>query len=277
MEETFTIGQRYVRSQIHDQYGGGRQSGISPSAQHPYIFIFSGRMGERYGYRDGWSEEEGVFLYTGEGQRGDMTFARGNAAIRDHAERGKDLLLFETHEKGEPVTYLGTFACQSWSTFRGPDVEGAERELIQFHLVRAGEVFALGTGQEEAAQLPSDEPLNILRQRALEAARPQQTSNWRTARQQYRMRSKAVRDYVLARADGRCEFTGEAAPFVTRSGEPYLEAHHIYRLSDDGPDDPRYVAAICPTVHRRIHFGQDGHELNQRLRKIIAAKEAASS
>lgn len=272
----FTIGQRYLRSQIHDQYGGGRQSGISPCAGYPFIFIFSGRSGERYGYRDGWAEEEGVFLYTGEGQRGDMTFTRGNAAIRDHVQRGKDLLIFETHEKGQPVTYLGTFACQSWSMFRGPDVDGAERELIQFHLVRTTEAIVGRAGAESSVEPPSSEPLMELRRRALEAAKPEQTTNWRAAPQLYRTRSRQVRDYVLARANGYCEYSGEKAPFLSRSGDPYLEVHHIYRLSDDGPDDPRYVAAICPTLHRRIHFGVDGDVVNTELLEIIKRKEDAN-
>ena len=52
-----------------------RQSGISPSASHP--FIFSGSTGEAYGYEDGWQQAEQTFLYSGEGQLGDMNFTRG--------------------------------------------------------------------------------------------------------------------------------------------------------------------------------------------------------
>jgi hypothetical protein len=36
----FLPDQIVKRSLIHDQYGGSRQSGISPSANFPYIFIF---------------------------------------------------------------------------------------------------------------------------------------------------------------------------------------------------------------------------------------------
>ena len=81
----FEIGTTYRRKpDIHDVYGGGRQSGISPSAEHPFIFIFSGATGESYGYDDGWQEAEKTFLYSGEGQIGDMEFTRGNRALRDH-------------------------------------------------------------------------------------------------------------------------------------------------------------------------------------------------
>jgi hypothetical protein len=35
--------------------------------------LFAGETGQQCGYRDRWSEE-GLYLYTGEGQRGDMLF-----------------------------------------------------------------------------------------------------------------------------------------------------------------------------------------------------------
>ena len=51
----FERGQTYSRLQdIHEKYGGGRQGGISPSASHPFVFLFSGKSGETYGYEDGW-------------------------------------------------------------------------------------------------------------------------------------------------------------------------------------------------------------------------------
>ena len=48
-------------------------------------------------------------------------------------------------------------------------------------------------------------------------------------------------------------------------GTPHLAVHHVRRLSDDGPDDPRIVATIDPTVHREIHHGGRGKELNDAL------------
>ena len=82
----FDIGQTYRRqTDIHDVYGGGRQSGISPSADHPFIFIFSGSTGEAFGYEDGWQEAEQTFLYSGEGQLGDMDFIRGTLPNKGRA------------------------------------------------------------------------------------------------------------------------------------------------------------------------------------------------
>ena len=259
----FVEEQNYSRlKDIHLQYGGQRQGGISTPTNHPYVFIFTGKSGEQHGYDDGW-KSEGVFLYTGEGQVGDMEFRAGNAAIRDHDANGKELLLFEALGKSKPVKFLGRFACQSWDTFQGPDRNGNLRSCIQFHLVRLDHVVGL-EGDIDSKEIEKTS-IEDLRDRAFAAAKPQQSKSWSNAPSSYRSRSKSVKDYVLRRAAGRCELTGQPAPFVTRSGAPYLEVHHTRRLSDDGPDDPRWVAAIDPTVHREIHFGDRGSELNQLL------------
>ena len=95
----FEVGKIYNRKEdINSKYGGQQQGGIS-TPKRPYIFIFTGLSGQKYGYNDGW-DKNGVFLYTGEGQIGDMRFIKGNKAIRDHSINGKELLLFESLGKG---------------------------------------------------------------------------------------------------------------------------------------------------------------------------------
>jgi hypothetical protein len=89
----------------------------------------------------------------------------------------------------------------------------------------------------------------------------------------YRVRSRAIRLYVLRRANGKCEGCGSAAPFTTRDGMPYLEPHHIRRLTDGGPDDPRWVAGICPNCHRRAHYSHDADEYNKQLAKTVTVLE----
>lgn len=88
----FKIDKIYKRSHLHDQYGGNRQGGIANCAKHPFIFIFTGKTGEQYGYEDGW-DEDNFFHYTGEGQKGDMTFTKGNMAILKHQENEKQVFL----------------------------------------------------------------------------------------------------------------------------------------------------------------------------------------
>lgn len=105
--------------------------------------------------------------------------------------------------------------------------------------------------------------LQQLRERAEERAQETTTSTTTTTTQY--SRSTAIKNYVLARASGVCEACGKPAPFEKPDGQPYLEAHHVFKVSDEGMDDPDAVAAICPTCHRRIHHGRDGNEYNKQL------------
>ncbi|MDP9475371.1 MAG: HNH endonuclease [Actinomycetota bacterium] len=257
------------RRDIHGPYGGSWQSGIAPSAEWPLVFLFTGQSGERYGYEDRWTDD-GVFLYTGEGQVGDMGFVRGNRAVRDHAEDGRDLHLFEALGKGRGCRYLGVFACPTYEIRRGADRDGDDRRVIVFHLVQ----LAGGQPEEPLRELPpTDAPADRLRQDAYEAASEAVDAAPREAKRLYRARSAAVRRYVLARAGGACEACGEAAPFSRPDETPYLEPHHTRRLSDGGPDHPRWVAAVCPNCHREVHHGAEGEEKNRTLQARLAELE----
>jgi 5-methylcytosine-specific restriction protein A len=89
-------------------------------------------------------------------------------------------------------------------------------------------------------------------------------------------RDRMVRDYVLNRAKGKCEFCGEDG-FLMSSGRRYLEAHHVIGLSRNGPDTVSNVIALCPRHHREAHFGADAVELNvQMLAKAKALSEDAN-
>ncbi len=133
----FKIGQEYNRqSDLHDVYGGNRQSGIAPSATHPIVFLFTSPTGEHYGYEDGWTPAN-EFLYTGEGNGGDMTMARGNKAIRDHEEQGKTLHLFERSGHGSYI-YQGELRYVDYEVRQMPDVNGMKRAAFVFRLKKVG-------------------------------------------------------------------------------------------------------------------------------------------
>ena len=109
----------YRRSNIHDQYGGNRQGGISPSAKFPFIFIFSGKTGAQYGYKDGWDNPK-VFSYTGEGQVGEMKLIKGNLALKDHLSNGKRVFLFEYAQKGY-VKFISEMEFYDMDYFETPE------------------------------------------------------------------------------------------------------------------------------------------------------------
>ena len=89
------------------------------------------------------------------------------------------------------------------------------------------------------------------------------------------LRSQAVRGYTLRRAEGTCEGCGLPAPITTPEGEPYLEVHHLRRLSDGGPDHPAHVAALCPNCHRRCHHSVDARSFNGEVARRVRDREVA--
>ena len=269
----FKVGALYERwPDINDLYGGSRQSGISASSKTPAIFIFTGESGAQYGYQDDF-DENGVFLYTGEGQNGDMTLTKGNRAIVDHSKDGRALHVFLTVRKPKGQRYLGEFTYASHEIKDGKDKSGALRKVIVFHLVPVSSI-----DEDLNDDAPSDLPvspsgLEQARQRALAAFLPTVEAGTVGALRTLYRRSKAVKDYVILRSEGLCESCKKPAPFKRADGSAYLEPHHTTRVSDGGLDHPRYVAAICPTCHREIHHGADGQRRNLQLVEYLKSVE----
>lgn len=131
----FAYGQTYNRqTDLHDVFGGNRQSGISVCAKHPLIFLFETPSGKESGYQNGHSSD-GTYSYTGEGSKGDMQFTRGNKAILNHQADGRELHLFKKEKSGS-YKYLGQYEYISHQILDGVDVENKQRKTIQFNLKR---------------------------------------------------------------------------------------------------------------------------------------------
>ena len=196
-----------------------------------------------------------------------MPWVRGNLAIREHAKDGRDLLLFQMlKEPRSHVKYLGAFAAASWEYRQAPDSRSEMRWAIVFHLLpieTADDLLHM--------DVPSD--LASLRRAASEAGSDAPARSTGEARVTYVQRSAAVRGYALARAAGRCEWCSHEAPFVTADDAPFLEVHHIRRLTDGGPDRLDAVAALCPNCDREAHHGKEAAQINRQLLTRISAKE----
>lgn len=269
----FTLKAVYDRrTEINGPFGGSRQSGIAASAIYPVIFLFTGDSGEQYGYADRW--DDGAYLYTGEGQRGPMTLTRGNLAIAKHAEDGRALHMFRSLGKGKGYVYEGEFSCADMYERTQSDVNGAARAAIVFRLVPVGssnEMISSESGNEDEAELPDS--LAAARMVALAACKPGNDDLKQSAPRKIYQRSRKVSHYVLMRAQGACESCERPAPFMKKDGSPYLEPHHVNRVSDGGLDHPRYVAAVCPSCHREIHSGVHGALMNERLKQRLEGIE----
>lgn len=244
------------RTDIHGRFSGQQQGGIITPASHRLVIIITGEEGLAHGYSDR-QRPDGVFEYFGEGQVGDMPFVRGNLAIRDHWLNGRDLLLFRKLREG--YRFEGDMVFADYHYEDAPDRNGDMRKAIVF------ELRPLEAVEAATALLPVhvEDDLSAMRAAAFDAAKTAPSTTQRTVN--IVERSRKVRDYVVARAKGSCEGCEEPAPFLTPAGVPYLEPHHIRRLADGGPDDPRFVIALCPTCHRHVHFGENGPAYNNEL------------
>lgn len=75
--------------------------------------------------------------------------------------------------------------------------------------------------------------------------------------------------YVRKRAGGYCDLCRNKAPFYDEDGNPYLETHHIERLSNGGIDSPDNMVALCPNCHRKVHMldlQEDKEELKTKAK-----------
>ncbi len=82
-------------------------------------------------------------------------------------------------------------------------------------------------------------------------------------------RSAEVRQRVLSRANGKCEFCGTPG-FQTPHGV-YLETHHIQPLAQGGGDSTQNVIALCANHHREAHYGKLRADLAAAFKDLVRA------
>ncbi len=149
-----------------------------------------------------------------------------------------------------------------------PKLTNQIRSLISRHL--AARYFQIRSDKHADALI---EPLNREELREIALSRSRKVVSAQARKILIRRRDQVIREYVLARAEGKCEGCLNPAPFAGMNGEPFLEAHHVRRLSQHGPDSIRYVIALCPNCHRRTEFGQDAKAFNKTLQEKMSKLE----
>jgi hypothetical protein len=133
-------GDTITRKQLHEQFGGRTQGGISPSKGSPNVFLFTDlEVGPLHGYFDGLHEGDDCFHYYGEGQYGDQRMVSGNASVLRHRQEGRHLRLFEVvRGKERLVQYLGEYELDSARPYFETDAPetggGAIRKVFVFRL-----------------------------------------------------------------------------------------------------------------------------------------------
>jgi len=187
------------RKDIHALYGGNWQGGICPSSKYPYIFIFTGKSGQQHGYEDGW-DNPNVFTYTGEGQKGDMAFIKGNLALKDHIANGKRVFLFESHTKGF-VKFICELEFFDVDYFETPDSSGNMRIGIKFFFKRKDAIVNV-----QPAYFESQEFQQVLEHTEDWHIKPNKTE--RVGLVTSRVGQGAYRKRIIHRWEYKCAVTG---------------------------------------------------------------------
>tara|TARA_Y100001935_G_scaffold77491_1_gene64714 strand:- start:43 stop:1149 length:1107 start_codon:yes stop_codon:yes gene_type:complete len=262
------IGEKIKRKKIHDLFGGQREGGIStPKVHKDMIFIFSDpKEGEKYGYHDGWDGSS--FYYFGEGQLGDMEFVKGNKAILNHKENGKNIFLFSG--SGGHVTYENQFTLDEEKPYTYRDSK--DRKLQE----RQAIVFKLNPVSNYKTNLPKtniDNSSNIitkvLSQEAFETEISERLQEEKIIISQ-RKESKLVKEYqqyreknnqselvrISIKIDGRTHYTDGWCPnekllieAKSSAARPYIRLA-IGQLLDYKrhiDPDPKKLAILVPT------------------------------
>lgn len=272
------------RKDIHGVYGGNWQSGICPAAKFPFIFIFTGKSGGQHGYEDQW-DNENVFTYTGEGQVGDMTYTRGNLALRDSLSQGKRVFLFESLGGGNVkfVAEIEFFDCDYFET---KDTNGHLRRGIKFFFKRVGTLLYLK---------PYDLAPSIAAESTIIGYQPEYRMPNETERSGLvtsRVGQGAYRKRIIHRWEYQCAVTGfdklnlliasHIVPWATASDQERLDVNNGILLSPtyDALFDKHLISfensgkiilsdTILPSAYEKI--GVIG---NERIQDLNASNQA---
>ena len=129
----FEKNKLYKRSELHDDYGGNRQRGISNCPKFDLILIFTNPFKDQDIYIDEWKGE--YFHYSGEGRSGDMTFTGGNFSISCQPKSGKQIHLFEKTKTSGYWKYIDQLRLVDIENYRNLGDNGVERQAFQFVLL----------------------------------------------------------------------------------------------------------------------------------------------
>ena len=130
----FIIGNIYKREDLLSAFKGAFQGGINICKKTNTVVITSLHTGNRI-YDDKLFDGD-VMYYTGEGQRGNQKLWKGNKAIYEAKDMGRDIHLFVRFKKTE-YTYYGKVQLVDEPFFADEkDVDGLMRKVIKFPMMQ---------------------------------------------------------------------------------------------------------------------------------------------
>ena len=254
------VGAVLTNQELAAAFKCSTQGGMRRSKQTNALLITTSRDAL---YLDRWHDD--VLHYTGMGQTGDQKLDRQNRTLAESSSSGVAVYLAEVFGPNE-YTYMGRvqLAGEPYQEEQ-PDAEGKLRKVWMFPLrpVHSGTPIAVPAEtaeraagvRERAARRLSDEELALRARGASREASRRPTTSTTYERDPY------VSELAKRRAGGSCQLCGQAAPFTSRRGEPYLETHHVVWLARGGEDAIENTVALCPNCHRKVHELEDSSDV----------------
>ena len=206
-------------------------------------------------YLDEWQGD--ALHYCGMGQKGDQTLTGNqNKTLAASRSNGVAVYLFEVYEENR-YTYIGRMelAAEPYQSTQD-DVNKKPRRVWVFPLrlvsgsppaLPAEIVRAVERRQRKQARRLSDAEV------AARAARNSGKTGSRVSATTVYVRDAYVAEHARRRAAGRCDLCKKEAPFKDKTGEPFMEVHHVVWLARGGEDSIENTVALCPNCHRRMH------------------------
>jgi 5-methylcytosine-specific restriction protein A len=262
-------GQKLTSEDIHRIFQCSVYGGMNRSLKTNSLVLVSNHV--KSIYDDRWID--GVLHYTGMGQLGDQSIdAAQNRTLAESHSNGVEVHLFEVH-KPQEYSYQGRVQLASKPyTERQPDSSGVDREVIIFPLrlvdgegptvMSEADYTQFTREREKKVKALSKEELKARASKARSEPGKREVQSTQYERDPY------VARYIKLRANGHCDLCGQAAPFLSKDGAPYLESHHVIWRKHDGPDTPQNTVALCPNCHRRMHVLDSEADKRQLLEKI---------
>lgn len=281
----FVIGQLYQRLELLNFIGSKQlQSGIlwNKEGSDTIIITSGGRHGKSASYSD-QMRSDGSWLYYGQGSQGDQNpYSAANSLL---SNLDKKILLFTTREvtakeakernhRKKLYRFEGIFKTISWEFEVAREGKRIGDKLVKYLLRPIEEVEQVNLPIQDPLEDVVLEPEDFYDLRKKINSSPSKSIKSKIfVVSEYRNRSIQVKEYALLRAEGKCENCENDAPFINSNNIPFLEVHHIFSLSDDGPDTAINVAAICPNCHKEAHYGKNKETIKESLSKKILSKE----
>lgn len=194
--------------------------------------------------------------YTGMGKRGNQLLNTQNKTLAESNSNGIVVHLFEVFVSRQYI-YRGIVVLTDGPyQDRQKDEEGNMRNVWMFPLKLLHEQQYLSQQDIEHLQYQRIKRTKKLSDEEI-ADLAMENGSTNVSRREVKsvvyLRDAYVSEYAKRRADGICMLCEKEAPFLTKTGEPYLETHHIEWLANGGADSIENTVSLCPNCHRKMH------------------------